>query len=182
MLRKVLLLVATSMLSMIIVAGCGDGSDDETDADENGESTAVTDDSGDEDSSEEMGAARTGDEDEPDPAGQTGSSAADEGTERVSEHVEVTLVDHEIQMPDTAPNGIVAFIISNDAEQEHGISITPADSGNGNDEDSVIGTMYVEPGEDQQLELELEEGEYTVFCPVGDHREEHGMETTFTVE
>jgi uncharacterized cupredoxin-like copper-binding protein len=183
-LRNALLLIAAAMLSLTVLAACGNGDDDDAANGDEEETTEVTDEteSDTEDESDEMGAARTGDEDEPDPAGQTGGSAADEGTERSSEQLDVKLVDHEIEMPDTAASGIVSFIITNEGEEEHGISVTPADAGNGSDEDSVLGTMYVEPGDDQQLEIELEAGEYTVFCPVGDHREEHGMETTLTVE
>jgi uncharacterized cupredoxin-like copper-binding protein len=176
-LRRIVTITAIALLSMIVLAACGNGDDDDAATDEVDDTTEVIDDAAveDEEETDDQGAART---DDGDAAGQTGGSPADDEAELMSEQLDVTLIDHEIEMEQTASAGIVAFIISNEGEEEHGISIAPA---NGADED-VLGTMYVEPGGDEQLELELEAGEYVVFCPVDDHREEHGMETTLTVE
>jgi hypothetical protein len=173
MLRNVLMFASIAVLSLLVLAACETDDDDAgliNGADDNGE---VADDP--EGAEPDEGAART---DDGDAAGQTGGSPADDSADLLSDQLDVTLIDYEIDMPSTADEGMIAFFISNDGEEEHGISIAPV---NGNEED-VLGTMYVAPGEEEQLELELEAGEYVVFCPVGDHREEHGMETTLTVE
>jgi hypothetical protein len=170
--RNLLILASIAIVSLLVLAAC------ETDDDDagliNGDDTTEV---GDEPEGAEPdeGAART---DDGDAAGQTGGSPADDSADLLSDQLEVTLIDHEIDMPSTADEGMVAFIISNEGDEEHGISIAPANG----DEEDVLGTMYVAPGAEEQLEIELEAGEYIVFCPVNDHREEHGMETTLTVE
>jgi uncharacterized cupredoxin-like copper-binding protein len=96
----------------------------------------------------------------------------------LSDRLDVVLTDHEIDMPSTADEGIVAFFMVNEGDEDHGIAVARA---NGDDEE-ILGMMEAAPDNEVQLELELEAGEYVIFCPVGDHREEHGMETTLTVE
>jgi hypothetical protein len=171
--RNVLMFASIAVLSLLVLAACESDDDDAgliNGVDDNGE--VVDDTEGDE---PDQGAART---DDGDAAGQTGGSPADDSAELLSDQLDVTLIDYEIDMPSSADEGMVAFFISNDGDEEHGISIAPANG----DEEDVLGTMYVAPGEEEQLEVELDAGEYVVFCPVGDHREEHGMETTLTVE
>jgi hypothetical protein len=184
--RSVLAIAVTAILSVAFLAACNgdDAADDGITLTDDEPATPIdehtpADDEEVTDDSDDMGAART-DEDTEDPDPQSAGEAEDEdGLERVSENVDVTLVDHEIEIQDSSDPGIVVFVITNDGEEEHGLSVEPA---NGNEEEEIIGTMLVEPGETEQLELELEEGEYMLFCPVGDHRDEHGMETEFSIE
>jgi uncharacterized cupredoxin-like copper-binding protein/predicted small secreted protein len=174
MLRRTLLLIATTVLATAFLAACN-GDDGVDDVLPDGDEITTTDDATPEGEEPDQGAART---DDGDGAGQTGGSAADDSTDLLSERLDVMLVDHEIEMDSTADEGIVAFFVSNEGDEEHGLEVVQA---NGDNED-ILGTVNVAPGEEGQLELELEAGEYIVYCPVGDHREEHGMETTLTVE
>jgi uncharacterized cupredoxin-like copper-binding protein len=45
---------------------------------------------------------------------------------------------------------------------------------------AVVATPHLEPGEQYRLVVELPPGAYTVYCPVGDHREQ-GMRGTLVV-
>lgn len=174
MLRRTLLLIATTVLATAFMAACnGDDATDDTLplSDEIG----TTDDATPEGAEPDQGAARTEDGEA---AGQTGGSATGESAEMLSDQLDVVLVDHQIEMDSTADEGIVAFFVTNEGDEDHGLEVAQANGDNG----EILGTIEVAPGEEGQLELELEAGEYIVYCPVGDHREEHGMETTLTVE
>jgi len=88
------------------------------------------------------------------------------------ETVEITLVDGEIQMPETLPAGMYMFDVTNEGELVHNVEI----------EGQGIETMLdddLQPGESGMLSVELEAGEYEVYCPVGDHAEQ-GMQMTLT--
>ena len=172
MLRQFILLFGATILATAFLAACNgdDGVDDLAPVDD---TVGLDDDATPEGEDPDQGAART---DDGDGAGQTGGSASDDTGELLSEQLDVVLVDHDIEMDSTADEGIVLFAVSNEGDEEHGIEVTHADG------DDILGTIDVAPGEEGQLELELESGEYVVYCPVGDHREEHGMETTLTVE
>jgi hypothetical protein len=176
--RRVWMIVGIAALSLVVLAACDDAADDEIAPVEGADdSLGLADDADPEGEDPDQGAART---DDGDAAGQTGGSPADDEAELLSDYVEVTLIDHEIELDiDSVGSGIVGFIISNEGDEEHGIAVVAA---NGNGDEEILGEMYVDPGEEEQLELELDAGEYIVYCPVGDHREEHGMETTLTVE
>lgn len=87
--------------------------------------------------------------------------------------VEVELVAFEIDMPETLPAGETIFRIENAGEIEHGFEIE------GQGEEWVVESIPV--GESETLTANLRPGTYTVYCPVGNHREE-GMEMTLTVE
>jgi hypothetical protein len=175
MFRRTLLIIAAVAISAMVVAACnGDDIADDIDPGETADEVDDRDDGVDPEEPDE-GAART---DDGDAAGQTGGSPADDDADLLSDQLEVTLTDHEIEMDSTADEGMIAFIISNEGEDQHGISIIPADGEEGDE----LGSMEVAPGEEQQLELELEAGDYIVYCPIGDHRDEYGMETELTVE
>jgi len=45
---------------------------------------------------------------------------------------------------------------------------------------AVVATPHLEPGEQHRLLVELPPGEYSVYCPVGEHREQ-GMRGTLVV-
>lgn len=167
-LRATLSISATLLLALTFLAACGD-TDEQRGAPGNDEQAEESDE-------DDTGSART-DQEEDQPEGHTqGEQEGEEGPAQPSDAVEVTLVDYEIQGLDTVEAGVVTFTTTNDAEHEHGIAVEPSDGS------EVVGQMFVDPGETEQLELELEAGDYTVFCPVGDHREAEGMEAPLTVE
>jgi uncharacterized cupredoxin-like copper-binding protein len=108
-----------------------------------------------------------------------GCSAPDEGGAGVEAGagggvpVEVTLTSYEIEVGDSVPAGEVVFELTNDSDHDHGFAIT----GDGVDRTLV---EQVEPGSTSEASIELEPGTYTVWCPIGDHRD-RGMEAELTV-
>ena len=102
--------------------------------------------------------------------------------------IDVVLTGHEINMETEIEAGTVTFELTNDGDVPHGIAImtgapaTDADENSANEENGeLLSASTIAPGESTTLPVELEGGEYTVFCPVGEHREE-GMEELLTVE
>jgi hypothetical protein len=87
--------------------------------------------------------------------------------------VEVLLGEFSIEMPAEVGFGTISFEISNVGEMGHSFAIEgPGVSEQLESELSPTGT--------EVLTLELEPGTYTVWCPIGDHRDQ-GMEATLTV-
>jgi plastocyanin len=68
--------------------------------------------------------------------------------------------------------GETTFTVSNDGEFPHALEI----EGNGLEEE----TDTIDPGGSGSLTVDLEPGEYVLYCPVGNHREQ-GMEGTLVV-
>ena len=87
--------------------------------------------------------------------------------------VNVSLVEHQIDMPASIPAGTVTFNITNNGTEEHSFEI----EGNGIEEG--LGAN-LQPGESGTLTVDLAPGTFTVYCPVGDHRAQ-GMELQLTV-
>ena len=87
--------------------------------------------------------------------------------------VEVRLHGRTIEMPASLPPGETTFTVTNAGEHEHSFEI----EGNGIEAELE---SNLQPGETGELTVTLEPGTYTVYCPVGDHREE-GMVTTLRV-
>ena len=87
--------------------------------------------------------------------------------------VEVRLHGRTIEMPGSLPPGETTFTVTNTGEHEHNFEI----EGNGIERELETN---LQPGETGELTVTLEPGSYTVYCPVGDHREE-GMVTTLRV-
>ena len=78
-------------------------------------------------------------------------------------------------MPTTLAAGPISFNMTNEGEFPHTIEI----EGQGIE----VEGERVEPGQSRTLEVELEPGTYTVYCPVGDGRHrQQGMELELTVE
>jgi uncharacterized cupredoxin-like copper-binding protein len=82
--------------------------------------------------------------------------------------VEVVLTDFAIDMPASIPAGTVTFDVANSGETTHNFEV----EGNGVEE-SLPDDLA--PNQTASLEVELEPGTYTVYCPIGNHREQ-GME------
>jgi plastocyanin len=87
--------------------------------------------------------------------------------------VNVTLTEHAIEIPDSAPAGEVSFQIRNDGDIDHRFAI----EGNGFEDATREG---IAPGATETWTIELEPGTYTVWCPIGDHRE-LGMEAQIEI-
>ena len=68
--------------------------------------------------------------------------------------------------------GEITFTVSNEGEFPHALEI----EGNGIEEE----TEELGPGESGSLTVDLEPGEYELYCPVGDHRDQ-GMVGTLVV-
>jgi uncharacterized cupredoxin-like copper-binding protein len=88
--------------------------------------------------------------------------------------VEITLTEWKIEMPESLPAGATAFKIVNEGTEVHTVEI----EGQGIEAEPE---NYLEPGDTRLLRVDLEPGEYEVYCPIGDHAEQ-GMEMTLTVE
>ena len=72
----------------------------------------------------------------------------------------------------SAPAGSVTIKLVNESSVPHAVEV----EGNGVEEASETITAG-----DTELTVDLEAGEYTFYCPVGQHRQ-NGMEGTLTVE
>ncbi len=72
----------------------------------------------------------------------------------------------------SAQAGSVTVKLVNESDTPHAVEV----EGNGVEEESETVT-----GGETELTVDLEAGEYTFYCPVGQHRE-NGMEGTLTVE
>jgi plastocyanin len=72
----------------------------------------------------------------------------------------------------SASSGSVTIKLVNQSDIPHAVEV----EGNGVEEESETIT-----GSETELTVDLEAGEYTYYCPVGNHRAE-GMEGTLTVE
>jgi plastocyanin len=105
-----------------------------------------------------------GDEVTPDEAAQTGGGAV----------VDVALTDFAIEPARIALDpGSYTFHVVNEGETVHALEVE-GPSGE-------VETPELGPGESADLTVDLSEpGEYEVYCPVGDHRDQ-GMEGTITV-
>jgi uncharacterized cupredoxin-like copper-binding protein len=87
--------------------------------------------------------------------------------------VEVVLTEFAIDMPTSVPAGTVSFDIANSGEMAHNFEIEGGGLEESLDED-------LGPNQAETLTVELEAGTYTVYCPIGDHREQ-GMEVELQV-
>jgi plastocyanin len=72
----------------------------------------------------------------------------------------------------SASAGSVTIKLVNESDNPHAVEV----EGNGVEEESETIT-----GSETELTVDLEPGEYTFYCPVGQHRQ-NGMEGTLTVE
>ena len=91
-----------------------------------------------------------------------------------AEVVEVTETEFAIELSeDSFSPGDYRFVIANGGEFPHNLAIM------GPGVDSEISDTF-EPSQSGELEVTLEEGSYTLWCGVGNHRSQ-GMETTIEV-
>ena len=100
-----------------------------------------------------------------------GSDDSDE-TEPEAVGTEIGLRDFVLQPPNAELDspGPATFTVVNAGETTHGLAIEGVDAR----------TADLEPGDRAELTVDLAEGEYVMYCPVGDHRE-MGMAGTIVV-
>ena len=112
-----------------------------------------------------LGLAACGGDDEP--AGQAVAPAAG------GEVVEVALTDFAIEPSALALEpGSYTFRVVNEGGAVHALEVEGPTG--------EVETEELEPGGSADLAVTLEDGEYELYCPVGDHRD-RGMEGTLTV-
>ncbi len=87
--------------------------------------------------------------------------------------VEVGLIEYEINMPASIPAGPTVFEVTNNGTAPHNFEI----EGQGIER---VFEVNLQPGETQTMEVDLVPGSYTVYCPVGNHRQ-MGMELQLSV-
>jgi plastocyanin len=99
--------------------------------------------------------------------------ADDEGDAGGGQRVEVSATDFAFDPAEiSADPGEITFALTNDGENPHALEI----EGEGVDESSDT----IDAGDTTDLTVELEEGTYEIYCPVGDHKD-RGMVGTLTV-
>ncbi len=87
--------------------------------------------------------------------------------------VDVTLTDFDIEMDSTLEAGRTVFSVSNDGDEEHNFEV----EGQGMEREFE---SNLQPGDTEELEVDLQPGSYVIYCPVEDHRSQ-GMEVQLTV-
>ena len=136
-----------------------------------------------------LGACSSDDEGERDTTGAAPSSSApapgtqadagsgtpsDAGGGSEQQSLTAGLVDFAIELPETQlAAGEYEFEVVNEGRASHDFIVE-------RDGKKVAGTEILSPGDSTGLSVELEPGEYVVYCSVGNHRG-MGMETTVTV-
>jgi plastocyanin len=106
-------------------------------------------------------------------AGCGGDEDAADGGENGGQQIDVSMTDFEFNPAElSADPGSITFMLTNDGENPHALEI----EGGGVEESSDT----INAGESTELTVDLEEGTYEIYCPVGDHRD-RGMVGTLTV-
>lgn len=90
-----------------------------------------------------------------------------------SQPVQVVLSSMDIDMPSTLPEGRTLFTVRNEGDMEHSFEI----EGQGIEKKL---DQPLQAGEVMTIEVDLQPGEYRVYCPIADHASQ-GMEMTLTV-
>jgi plastocyanin len=88
--------------------------------------------------------------------------------------IQMSLVDYRLDPSDIRLDqaGTYSFQLTNDGGNDHALEIEGGDL----EEESDL----VNPGQTGELTVELEDGEYEMYCPLGNHRE-RGMVGTLEV-
>jgi plastocyanin len=103
----------------------------------------------------------------------SGDTAAATGGGGGGQTVDLTATDFHFNPPTISVDaGTVTFKLTNDGETSHALEIE------GNDVEEETDTIG--PGESTELTVDLAEGEYEIYCPVGNHKD-MGMVGTLTV-
>lgn len=106
-------------------------------------------------------------ESEPSRAGRgagDGATTAPAGGGGTSQTINVELAQDEIRMPNTLRAGPVTFVVKNTSQQVHSFAIE------GKGVDGEIGEPLA-PGDTRSMVVDLQPGNYRVYCPI---MEQHG--------
>jgi hypothetical protein len=112
-------------------------------------------------------------------AGAYGSATASQG------QVQVTLNDYRIDMPDSLPVGRTTFHVMNYGRIPHSFGIrggAPGSTYGGMDGYDRRLASDLASGQMANLEVDLQPGVYTAYCPVGNHATTHQMLRLVTVK
>lgn len=119
-----------------------------------------------------LAVAGCGDDEETDTAAQdtAGNGAAEQAAGGGT--VEIGAIEYAFEPsdPTVEEDGPVALELTNDGEIAHALEI----------EELEESTDTIDAGESTTLETDLDAGEYTIYCPIANHREQ-GMEGTLAV-
>jgi uncharacterized cupredoxin-like copper-binding protein len=114
------------------------------------------------------------------------ADADDSDETSAGETYQVTLRDNEIEMDEQIEAGEVTLEVTNEGESMHGLAIQQAELDDEEDASGAAGAFIasttVRPGDSKTITIDIAEGDYIVFCPVGEHREEHDMEFELSVQ
>lgn len=107
----------------------------------------------------------------------TSSDQTDDATEADAEAntVQVGLIEWAIEMPNELPAGPTTFVVTNQGTVEHNFEIENEEMGF-----EEVFAQNLAPGETMTMTVDLQPGEYYVYCPIGNHAA-RGMELTLTV-
>jgi plastocyanin len=83
-----------------------------------------------------------------------------------TENVAVVINDNRIDIPDTVTAGPTTFEVTNRGTERHSLAIAREGGEAEADLDAELG-----PGETATLEYDLKEGQYTVYCPMDEHKD-----------
>ncbi|MFW6061209.1 MAG: plastocyanin/azurin family copper-binding protein [Planctomycetota bacterium] len=120
------------------------------------------------------GCAERGDPPPPPDDGEQGQQPGEQGE---TNQVDVGLTEWEIDTAQTLPPGRTVLQVTNNGNMPHDLAI----QGQGLNKQLEPGDAYLEAGQSGTMEIDLQPGEYRVWCPVGNHAG-MGMEMTLTVE
>jgi plastocyanin len=117
------------------------------------------------------------DNDEGSSTGSTGTGTEEQAAPpeaAPSETVELTETEFKIAPADVKVDkaGVVAFRVQNDGGVVHALEVEGGDLEEETDD--------IEPGGSATLKVDLAEGSYEMYCPIGNHKDQ-GMEGTLTV-
>src|SRR5918992_4681543 len=92
-----------------------------------------------------------------------GGNGEEEQLAPTASQVSASLTDFEIDPAEIHLDdvGVHTFVVENDGESPHALEI---EDGDVHEESATL-----DPGESDEFTVELAEGEYETYCPVGDH-------------
>jgi hypothetical protein len=118
-----------------------------------------------------------GDDDDDDESASTGTTTTEEAPAPSGESVgtiDVSLTDYKVDFPSGAISelGVHTLNVTNDGKVTHALE---AEGPNGE-----VETEEIAPGDSAELEVDFQDGDYELYCPIGDH-EDRGMKTSVLV-